>query len=95
MPMIKSRATVGPDGMVRLDLSVGAEHAGEEVEVTVEPASERGERRASSVQYPPGWKKMTQEEWVRHIESTAGTIDDPTFVRPAPLPLRDRGVIFD
>lgn len=92
---IKSRTTVGPDGMVRLDLAVGAEHAGEEVEVTVEPARERGERRAPSVQYPAGYREMTPEEWRRFIEETAGSIDDPTFVRPPSLPLRDRGPMFD
>ena len=91
---MKTRATVGTDGVVRIELTVGQELAGHEVEVTVE-ATQGARREKSSVQYPPGWRKMTQEEWIQRVKSTAGSIKDPTFVRPPALPLQDRGPIFD
>jgi hypothetical protein len=37
------------------------------VQVTIEPAAAR--------------RPMTQEEWRKFIESTAGSITDPTFTR--------------
>ena len=70
MPKIKTRATVGSDGMVHLDVPIGEDHAGEEVEVTVEPT------RAG------GWRRLSQEEYRRRVLDLAGCIDAPTFERP-------------
>lgn len=94
MSPIKTTAKVGPDGRLHVDLLIGLESAGREVEVTVEPSCP-GTDRVRSIQYPSGWRAMTQDEWVRHIRSTAASIDDPTFVRPPSLPLQDRGPIFE
>lgn len=42
------KATVSSDGSLHLDLPVGAEEAGKEVQVTVEPAPSAGKQRAMS-----------------------------------------------
>ena len=60
--VVKSR--VGPDGVLRVTLPVGADNADQDVQVTVEPLT-------------PG-KPMTQEEWKAWVESMAGSITDPT-----------------
>jgi len=70
--VVKSK--VGGDGFLHLDLSMGADVANKEVQVTVEPSSQI----------------MTQEEWRAHILATAGSITDPTFERPPPLSLEER-----
>ncbi len=60
--------TVGNDGNLRLDVSLGAGEAGKTVQVTVEPISAK--------------KSLTQEEWRKSVLATAGSIADPTFDRP-------------
>lgn len=56
----------GPDGKLHLEIPVSQPGAEFEVEVTVRPKR----------------KKMTQEEWREWVLSMAGSITDPTFVRP-------------
>ncbi len=51
------KATVGSDGNLRLDLAVGPNEAGKEVQITVEPV-------------PPA---MSPDEWQAWVESMAGS----------------------
>ena len=57
MAPIHLKAKVGPDGVLHLDVPIGAEEANHEVDVTVEPAK----------------PAMTQEEWHKFIAETAGS----------------------
>jgi len=75
MTTIQKLAKVDDDGHLRLDVAVGRDDAGTQVEVIIRPA-----KRAET---------MTQEEWRAFIERTAGSINDPTFVRPEQPPLHD------
>ncbi len=54
------------DSSGNVTVPVGVSEAGEEVEVVVTPMR------------PP----MTQEQWQAFVERTAGSVDDPSFVRP-------------
>ncbi len=87
---VRTTAEVGPDGRLRLDLPLGLEHAGSEVEVLVtSPAAAVSDERPTlppGLTYPPGYRKMTREEYLRFIDETAGSIEDPTFVRPGDPP---------
>ena len=56
MAPIHLRAKVGPDGVLHLDVPVGADEADHEVEVTVRPAR----------------PTLTQEEWHQFIAETTG-----------------------
>ncbi len=60
------KAKVSSDGSLHLDLPVGAEEAGKEVRVTVEPVPAM---------------PMSQEEWRAFVMRTAGSITDPLFRR--------------
>ncbi|MBY0527716.1 MAG: hypothetical protein K2R98_30240 [Gemmataceae bacterium] len=62
--VIQSR--VGPDGVLHLEVPLGAAEANREVQVVVESAAR---------------PRMTQEEWCEFIRTTAGSIADPTFRR--------------
>ena len=66
MNRVVVRSKVDADGVLRVAVPVGAAEADREIQVTIEP-----------VDMPP----MSQEEWRQFIHSTAGSIDDPTFVR--------------
>ena len=55
-------------------LPIGVSEAGKEVEVVVTPAR----------------PKVTQTEYLDILRRTAGSIDDPTFVRPPQWEVRDR-----
>ncbi len=55
-----------PTGVLRVVVPVGTAEADREMKVTIEPLSPH---------------QMTQEEWRQFIYATAGSIDDPTFVR--------------
>lgn len=57
---------VGADGILQLTAPIGEAEADREVQVTIDPVG------------PP---PMTQDEWRQFIQSTAGTITDPSFVR--------------
>lgn len=70
--VVKSK--VGSDGILHLDLPLGAEEAEREVLVSIEPA------RAA----------MTQEQWRAWVQSMAGSITDPNFERPPQLPFEER-----
>ena len=70
MPVAEYHARVGPDGTLDLHLSLGLEQANHDVTVIVKSTEDKPARAAS------------QEEWERIIRETAGSIDDPTFVRP-------------
>lgn len=73
---------VGADGALDLHVNLGPTQANREVKVVIQPAAHR---RAD---------QMTQEEWVRFVEETAGSIDDPTFVRHDQGQYEDRGEMF-
>jgi hypothetical protein len=60
------RSRVDADGVLRVSVPLGASEAEREMQLTIEPLT------------PPA---MTQQEWVEFIQSTAGSITDPTFVR--------------
>lgn len=60
------RSRVDADGVLRVSVPVGAAEGNREVEVTIEPLQE---------------SEMSQTEWAEFIQSTAGSITDPTFVR--------------
>ncbi len=68
MTTIRTNARVSSDG--NLVIPIGVAEAGKRVRVTVEPEDVEGPDI-----------KMTQEEWVKFVERTAGSISDPTFVR--------------
>lgn len=68
MTRLVVQAKVGRDGILHLELPVGLAEAEQLVRVTVEPA---GPQAFS----PDGWRNF--------IQSTAGSIDDPTFERGA------------
>ena len=68
------KSRVGSDGILHLELPVGLEEADKEVQVTVEPT-------------PP---TMTQAEWEAFVDSMAGSITDPTFVRHPQGELEER-----
>jgi hypothetical protein len=70
-PLIEIQSRVGPDGVLSLTIPVGSENANREVTVTIAGVNRQGAR-------PP----MTQHEWEEFVQRTAGSIDDPTFVRP-------------
>lgn len=71
MTILEMESRVGPDGVLVLAVPVGQENANREVKVIVD-SIERKSLRAP----------LTQEEWEQMIRETAGSIDDPTFVRP-------------
>jgi hypothetical protein len=83
MAVIEIESRVGPDGVLTLAVPVGSEHANREVKVTISELP-------SKVTGP----KMTQSEWEDFIRRTAGSIDDPTFVRHPQGQFEDRGPIF-
>lgn len=66
MNRIVLHSRVGADGVLQLQVPIGAADAEREVEVTIDP-----------VLAPP----MTQEEWRKWVLATAGSITDPSFVR--------------
>jgi hypothetical protein len=63
---------VGPDGVLDLKVPLAPSDANQSVRVTVEPLTDAKDAA----------KLMSREEWLRFVESTAGTITDPTFERP-------------
>jgi hypothetical protein len=83
MTILQMQSRVGPDGVLVLSVPVGAENANREVKVIVD-----------SIDEPKTGPKMTQAEWQQFVRSTAGSIDDPTFVRPDQGQLQDRGEMF-
>ena len=60
------RSRVDADGVLRVNVPVGASEGNREVEVTIEPLEHA---------------KISQAEWAEFVRSTAGSITDPTFVR--------------
>ena len=65
MSTVVITSKVGADGVLHLDVPVGAASANQEVKVTIQAL-------------PP---RMTQEEWREFIQRSAGSITDPTFRR--------------
>lgn len=63
-PMVVN-SRVGDDGVLTLELPLGADEAGREVRVTVEPVR----------------RPMTQAEWQAWVQRMAGCISDPGFER--------------
>lgn len=68
MTTMHLKTRVDSSGKVVVD--VGESEAGREVLVSIAP-NESHDRPA-----------VTQDEWIRVITKTAGSIDDPAFVRP-------------
>jgi hypothetical protein len=75
MTRIVFHSRTGPDGTLHLDVPLGLEQAGREVQVVIEPVPKKG---------------MTQAEWAAWVQSMAGSINDPRFERPPQLPLEER-----
>lgn len=61
--VVYSRADA--NGVLHLDLPLGATAAGQEWKVTIERVP----------------RTMTREEWIDWVDKTAGCITDPSFVR--------------
>lgn len=61
------RSRVGIDGILHIDVPFGEGNADREVQVTIEPV---------------GQPEMSREEWEQFVRSTAGSVTDPSFVRP-------------
>jgi len=57
---------IGADGVLHVTVPISPADANREVQVTIEPLS------------PP---PMTEEAWRSFIQSTAGSVLDPSFVR--------------
>ncbi len=72
MTRIELKSRVGPDGVLSLRVPIGPDDADRAVIVTVEPAD------GSEVD-----PTFEGREWSRFIDETAGSIQDPTFERPA------------
>ena len=70
MSFAQYEARVGPDGILDVHFELGPDQANREVTVVIR----------SKIEHPAA--QMSQEEWERFIRRTAGSIDDPTFVRP-------------
>jgi hypothetical protein len=66
MKRLTIRSQVGADGILRVNVPIGTAEARSEVQVTIELI---------------GVPTTTQKDWQDFIESTAGSITDPTFVR--------------
>lgn len=71
MSLLEVQSQIGPDGVLSLSIPTGKENANMAVRVMIVPVEAVDKR-----------KPMTQEEWQQFILETAGSIDDPTFVRP-------------
>jgi hypothetical protein len=65
MTFIELKSRVDSSGMLNLSIPIGAADANREVRVIVEPIGE----------------SMTVEQWTEFVQSTAGSIPDPTFER--------------
>jgi hypothetical protein len=65
MSRIEVESTVGPDGVLALAIPIGPAEANLPVKIVVEPLA----------------KANKQENWLRFIKETAGSISDPTFKR--------------
>ncbi len=82
MDVFEYSTRVGADGALDLHLNLGAAQANREVKVVVRPVESK---RAA---------QMTQDEWVQFIKNTAGSIDDPTFIRHDQGKSEERGEIL-
>ena len=65
-PMTTIQTTARVDADGNVVIALGEDEAGTEVNVTITPAR----------------PKLTQAEWEALVDRTAGSITDPTFVRP-------------
>jgi hypothetical protein len=74
MIRIVLQSRTGPDGTLHLDVPLGPEQAGREVQVVIEPVP----------------KRLAQAEWATWVQAMAGSITDPTFERPLQPPLEER-----
>jgi hypothetical protein len=72
-------AQLGPDGTLALSVPFGREGANKTVHVVIETV-EAGTPRS----------KMTPEDWQKFVQSIAGKISDPTFVRHPQGELEER-----
>lgn len=83
MRVIQVSAKADPDGVIRLSIPVGAGGGEYELAVVVSPRpavnGTAGGKTPEELGWPPGF-----------LESTYGSIQDETFVRPPqPFPLRE------
>jgi hypothetical protein len=70
MTRIELTSRVDADGVLRLNVPIGSGEANHDVRVIVEGS-------APTARDAP----LSQEEWRRFVRRTAGSIQDPTFVR--------------
>ncbi len=66
MNRIVLHSRIGADGVLQLTVPIGKAEADREVQVTIDPT---------------GPAPMTPAEWRTFVETTAGSIPDPSFVR--------------
>lgn len=83
MSIVEFESRVGPDGVLKLAVPVGAQNANRDVKVTI-----------SQRDPAPRARYRDESEWRAFISQTAGSIQDPTFVRPPQGEFEDRGEIF-
>lgn len=76
MTRFQTRARIGPDGKVSLNVALNPADAGQEVVVTITPVADT-----------IGTTGLTREQWLEALERTAGSIEDETFQRPPQPPL--------
>jgi hypothetical protein len=57
---------VGRDGILHITVPIGSDAADQEVQVTIDPV---------------GPSPFTQEEWRKFVQTTAGSVSDPSFAR--------------
>lgn len=83
MTPIELLSTVGPDGVLKLSVPVGMDAANREVRITVE-----------SLEDDESTSNMSEEAWRQLVKEMAGSITDPTFVRPEQGIDEERGEMF-
>jgi hypothetical protein len=84
MGIIDIHSRVGPDG--KLTVALPSSMANTDVHVTVGPAAP-----TNGSATPHSRKPMSQDEWRRFIQSTAGTMPDfPDIDRPGPESYENR-----
>jgi hypothetical protein len=76
MKRVTVKGKIGVDRVLRIELPFESELSEREVEITI--------------QVMP--KPMSDQEWAAYIQATAGSIDDPTFMRhPQCMRCNDKG----
>ena len=73
---LETAAHVGPDG--RLEVNLPSQFANSDVILTIRSANGPTVKKIADIQDP----EERRRRWKEFVETTAGSIDDPTFERP-------------